>query len=122
MALETLASVLRSDQLAWRVIAGLKLYQAPGFLGRFAQRFPGFNPDATCARCAGLAAGALRRRLHVQTMPRTLLVQIRFRSRDAALSAAVVNALIRAYRSRRPNRRCRPRRKPPAGSMPNSTI
>ena len=30
-------------------------------------------------------------------MPRTLLVEIRFRSRDAALSAAVVNALIRAY-------------------------
>ena len=30
-------------------------------------------------------------------MPRTLLVQVRFRSRDPALSAAVVNALIRAY-------------------------
>ncbi len=33
MALETLASVLRSDRLAWRVITGLKLYQAPGFRG-----------------------------------------------------------------------------------------
>jgi polysaccharide export outer membrane protein len=33
----------------------------------------------------------------VQTVPRTLLIQIRFRSRDAALSANVVNALIRAY-------------------------
>ena len=33
----------------------------------------------------------------MQTIPRTLLVQIRFRSRDAALSAVVVNALIRAY-------------------------
>ena len=35
MALETLASVLRSDQLAWRVIIGLKLYQASGFCGNF---------------------------------------------------------------------------------------
>ncbi len=33
----------------------------------------------------------------METVPRTLLVRIRFRSRDAALSAAVVNALIRAY-------------------------
>src|SRR5208283_2903311 len=36
-------------------------------------------------------------RLRVETLPRTLLVQIRFRSRDAALSANVVNALIAAY-------------------------
>ncbi len=33
----------------------------------------------------------------MQTLPRTLLIQIRFRCRDAALSANVVNALIRAY-------------------------
>ena len=33
----------------------------------------------------------------MQTLPRTLLIQIRFRCRDAALSATVVNALIRAY-------------------------
>ncbi|MGB7266682.1 MAG: Wzz/FepE/Etk N-terminal domain-containing protein, partial [Terracidiphilus sp.] len=45
IALETLASVLRSDQLAWQVITGLKLYRAPGFSGSFASRFPGFNPQ-----------------------------------------------------------------------------
>ncbi len=33
----------------------------------------------------------------MQTLPRTLLIEIRFRSKDAALSASVVNALIRAY-------------------------
>ncbi len=33
----------------------------------------------------------------MQSIPRTLLVEIRFRSRDAALSAAVANALMRAY-------------------------
>jgi len=44
IALETLAGVLRSDQLAWRVITGLKLYQAPGFRGGFAGKFPGFHP------------------------------------------------------------------------------
>jgi len=45
MELETLASVLGSDQLAWRVIMDLKLYQQPGFRGWFGWRFPGFNPD-----------------------------------------------------------------------------
>jgi len=97
MALETLASVLRSDQLAWRVIAGLKLYQQAGFRGRFNQRFPGFNPDKPAPDAEAWLLDRFAWRLHVQTMPRTLLVEIRFRSRDAALSAAVVNALIRAF-------------------------
>ena len=102
MALETLADVFRSDQLAWRVITGLKLYQAQGFQGDFARRFPAFHPDAAADSAADAPAQAwlldrFQRRLHVQTLPRTLLIEIRFRSRDAALSAAVVNALIRAY-------------------------
>jgi len=94
---ETLANVFRSDQLAWRVITGLKLYQAPGFMGDFPQRFPGFDPDAPAANAQGWLLERFGRRLHVQTLPRTLLIQIRFRTKDAALSAAVVNALIRVY-------------------------
>jgi polysaccharide export outer membrane protein len=97
MALETLASVLRSDQLAWRVIVGLKLYQQPGFRGRFNQRFPGFNPDRPTPEPEAWLLDRFARRLHIETMPRTLLVEIRFRCHDAPLSAAVVNALIRAY-------------------------
>lgn len=106
---ETLANVFRSDQLAWRVISELKLYQAQAFMGSFASRFPGFVPKALGVDGAAfsttpdyVAAQAwllerFHRRLNVQTLPRTMLIQIRFRSRDAALSAAVVNALIRAY-------------------------
>jgi hypothetical protein len=57
MQQETLANVFRSDQLAWKVITGLKLYQAPGFMGRFAQQaFSGFSPRNSVARCSGLAA------------------------------------------------------------------
>jgi polysaccharide biosynthesis/export protein len=102
MQLETLANVFRSDDLAWRVISELKLYQAPGFMGDFAVRFPQFRPDAATDDQANAAAQAwllerFQRRLHVQSLPRTLLIQIRFRTKDATLSAAVVNALIRAY-------------------------
>jgi len=95
--LETQATVFRSDQLAWRVISELKLYQAPGFMGRFAHRFPGFLPAAPGAEGQAWLLERFQRRLHVETLPRTLLIQIRFRSHDAALSAAVVNALIHAY-------------------------
>ena len=98
LALETLAGVLRSDQLAWRVIAKLKLYEQPGFRGSFGRKFPGFNAAKPTPGAQEWLLDRFSRRLHVQTMPRTLLVDVRFRSRDAALSAAVVNALIRAYR------------------------
>jgi polysaccharide export outer membrane protein len=94
---ETLANVLRSDQLAWKVIIGLKLYQAPGFMGRFASKFPGFHPEAPSPDAQAWLLERFEQRLRVQTLPRTLLVLIRFRSRDAALSANVVNALIAAY-------------------------
>jgi polysaccharide export outer membrane protein len=94
---ETLASVFRSNQLAWKVITGLKLYQAPGFMGRFASKFPGFRPEDPAADAREWLLERFQRRLVVQTLPRTLLIEIRFRSRDAALSANVVNALIRAY-------------------------
>ena len=94
---ETLANVLRSDQLAWKVITSLKLYQTPGFKGRFASKFPDFHPEAPSPDAQAWLLERFEQRLRVQTLPRTLLVQIRFRSRDAALSANVVNALIAAY-------------------------
>jgi len=97
LQLETLADVFRSDQLAWRVITELKLYREPGFVRRFDHRFPGFHADAPAADAQDYLLEKFQKQLRVQTLPRTLLIQIRFRSRDAALSAAVVNALIRAY-------------------------
>jgi len=101
IAQETVADEFRSDRLAWRVIRQLKLYEAPGFRGDFASRFPGFHlPEQGSAVDPAAQAWLLERfekRLRVQAIPRTLLLEIRFRSRDAALSAAVVNALIGAH-------------------------
>jgi len=94
---ETLANVFRSDQLAWKVITGLKLYEAPGFMDGNAGKFPDFRADAPAADAQAWLLERFQKRLHVGTLPRTLLIQIRFRCRDAALSASVVNALIAAY-------------------------
>jgi polysaccharide export outer membrane protein len=94
---ETLANVFRSDQLAWKVITGLKLYEAPGFMDGNAGKFPDFRADAPAADAQAWLLERFQKRLRVETLPRTLMIQIRFRSRDAALSASVVNALIAAY-------------------------
>ncbi len=92
--LETLADVFRSDQLAWAVICDQTLYLAPGFAGGFEKGFQG-APQGPEAQAYLLER--FRKRLNVRTLPRTLIVQIRFRSRDPALSAAVVNGLIRVH-------------------------
>jgi polysaccharide export outer membrane protein len=97
--LETLAGVLRSDQLAWRVILDKKLYAAPAFAGRFARRFPDFRAEQPAPDAQAYLLGRFQDRLHVGTVPRTLLLEIDFRCGDAALSADIVNALIRAQQA-----------------------
>lgn len=96
--LETLASVLRSDGLAFEVIRGCRLDRSPAFAGNFAARYPGFGPEPADPAAESYLAERFAERLHVVTIPRTLVLEIRFRSSDPVLSATVVNALIRAYR------------------------
>lgn len=93
VALETLANVLRSDPLAWRVIVAQKLYAHPGFNPRFRNVDPQ-HPDPAAE---SWLLARFHSRLRVQALPRTLILEIRFRSKDPALSAAAVNALIQAY-------------------------
>jgi uncharacterized protein involved in exopolysaccharide biosynthesis len=96
--LETLANVFRGDQLAWEAITRLRLYAAAGFIGSFERKFPSFKPDQPDPQARAFLLDEFQRELTVQTIPRTLVLQIRFRSHDAALSAAVVNTLIEAFR------------------------
>lgn len=98
--IETLAGMLRGEQLAWNVIADERLYLAPAFLGRIGRKFPGLNPHAPTPEAQAYLLDRFERRLTVRSVPRTMILQIRFRCGDAALSAAVVNDLIRAYRQR----------------------
>jgi polysaccharide export outer membrane protein len=97
LQLETLANVFRSERLAWRVIGEQRLYDSQGFVRRFGERFPNFQIDKPSPEAQGYLLESFAKRLHVRALPRTLLIEVRFRSRDAALSAAVVNALIRNY-------------------------
>jgi len=99
LQLETLANVLRSEQLSWRVITGMRLYESAAFSRRFRQRFPNFDPAKPTPESQGYLLDAFARRLRVHTLPRTLLIEIRFRSKDPAQAAAVVNALVRDYQA-----------------------
>jgi polysaccharide export outer membrane protein len=97
LQLETLANVLRSEQLAWRVITGMKLYESAGFSRNFGARFPRFDPKSPTPEAQSYLLEVFAKRLHVRSLPRTLLLEIRFRSRDPALAAKVVNTLIQAF-------------------------
>jgi len=94
---ETLANFLRSGQLAWKVIADLRLDRAAGFNGRFVHLYPNFKLEAPAPEAQAYLLERFARDLRVEAMPRSLVVEVRFRCRDAALSAAVVNDLIRLY-------------------------
>lgn len=95
--LETVAGVFHGEKLEWRVIDSLKLYQQPAFAGNFARRFPGFRADAPSTQSRAWLLQRFDKHLQVETVPHTLLIGIRFRCRDAQLSASVVNGLIAAY-------------------------
>ena len=97
LQLETLVNVLRSERLEWRVITSLKLYEAKGFVRNFDARFPGFDVQKPGAEAQAYLLESFAKRLQVHTLPRTLLVEIRFRGRDPALAAKVVNELIRDF-------------------------
>jgi polysaccharide biosynthesis/export protein len=97
LQLETLANVLRAEQLEWRVITSLKLYQSAAFVRNFSGRFPGFDALHPGAEAQGYLLERFGKRLQVRALPRTLLIEVRFRSKDAALSAQVVNELIRDF-------------------------
>ena len=97
LQLETLANVLRAEQLEWRVITSLKLYQSAAFMRNFSGRFPGFDPLHPGAEAQGYLLERFGKRLQVRALPRTLLIEVRFRSKDAALSAQVVNELIQDF-------------------------
>jgi uncharacterized protein involved in exopolysaccharide biosynthesis len=95
--LETLANVLRSEQLSWGVITRLRLYESPRFARRFKQKFPGFIAANAGPDAKEYLLETFRKDLTVEGIPHTPVLAIRSRSRDGALSAAVVNGLLEEY-------------------------
>lgn len=94
LQLETIVDVLSSQRLAWRVIGELQLQNDPAFCPRCAARFPHLDLNAASPEAESYLIDRFQRALHARALPRTLLIQLGFRCRSAALSAQVVNRLI----------------------------
>jgi len=99
LQLETLVNEMKGRSLGWRVITGLRLYSAEAFAPGFVGRFAGFDPAQPGAEAREYLLDRFEKKLKVATVPRTLLVEVRFRSRDAELSARVANAVVEAYKT-----------------------
>ena len=101
LQLETIVNVLRSERLAWRVIGELKLYENPAFCPHCATKFPGLRGNGGLGAPGAEAESYLLERfdklLHARALPRTLLIEVSFRTRSATLSAEVVNRLVADY-------------------------
>jgi polysaccharide export outer membrane protein len=97
LQLETLVNRLRAQELSWSVLTGLRLYEQAAFVRNFHKRFPAFDPRKPGPEAEEYLLKAFQKRLHVRALPRTLLVEVRFRCRDASLAAAVTNELVRRF-------------------------
>lgn len=93
---QTQVRVLQSNPVAWDVIKQLRLDQRKGFPGKLAS-----TPDEAIERVPGprkvLLLSAFHAGLHVEAVPKTELIEVRFRARDPQLAANVANAITGAY-------------------------
>lgn len=97
LKLETQVNVLASDQLAWKVIAQLKLDREEMFISGFAKENAPIDYRSPDPLVRATILAVFRKNLSVQSLPHTLIIRVRYRCRDPRLAAKVVNALIDAY-------------------------
>jgi polysaccharide biosynthesis transport protein len=102
--LQTQVKVLETESLAWEVIKRVRLDQrleaAPRIFGIGPVKCLS-GPDQPVAsissECRDALLGEFRRRLKVQALPRTQIIEIRYRSRSPELAAQVVNTMADAF-------------------------
>src|SRR5215467_7349954 len=102
--LQTQVNILQTDALAWDVIERLRLDQRPETVPR---RFaigppvcmtgPGQPAEGVSPECKKELLDEFHDRLHVQSVPKTELVEIRFRCTSRELAARVANTLADLY-------------------------
>jgi len=102
--LQTQVNVLRTDSLAWEVIKRLRLDQRPETAHR---RFivgpyecmsgPNQSVDSITPECRRLLLDEFHERLSVQSVPKTEIIEIRYRCRSRELAAEVVNTMAETY-------------------------
>src|SRR5215467_12054753 len=102
--LQTQVNILQTDALAWDVIEKLRLDQRPETAPR---RFiigpaecmsgPAQSAESVNPECRKALLDEFHDRLHVQSVPKTEIIEIRFRCKSRDLAARVVNTLADTY-------------------------
>jgi succinoglycan biosynthesis transport protein ExoP len=96
---ETQVRIMQSDTVAWDVIRQLRLDKNPNFLPAKSGEQAESPEDISPARRFVLMT-EFHRRLTVTSVPKTALVELRFRSRNPKLAADIVTATANAYLER----------------------
>jgi len=100
----TQVKVLETDSLAWEVIRRLRLDQRP----EAAPRLFGIGPirclstqsqsaESIGLECRDKMLREFHRRVRIQALPRTQIIEIRYRCRSNKLAAQVVNTIAEVY-------------------------
>ena len=101
--LQTQVSILQTDSLAWELIRTLRLDQRQetvprSFLGSPVCRSAADQSiDKVSTECRQQLLDEFRKRLHVQSIPRTDIIEIRYRCRSRELAAQIVNTMTALY-------------------------
>ena len=102
--LQTQISIMQTDSIAWEVIKRLRLDQERDALPRelligspVCMTPKGMSVDSVGVLCRDRLLEEFRERLHVQAVPRTEIIEIRFRSRSPQLAAQVVETIGNVY-------------------------
>ncbi len=102
--LQTQVSILQTDSLAWEVIKTLRLDQRqetvpqPFVIGSpVCKSTTNQSIDEISTECRQMLLDEFRKRLHVQAVPRTEIIEIRFRCRSRELATQVVNTMAALY-------------------------
>src|SRR5208282_222019 len=102
--LQTEVAVLWTDSLAWEVISRLRLDQRSEMAPRRnivgppeCLSSPGQPVESISPECRRTLLNEFHQRLHVQSVPRTEVIEIRYRSRSREMAAKVVNTLADMY-------------------------
>jgi capsular exopolysaccharide synthesis family protein len=93
---ETQVHVLKTDSLAWSVIKALRLDMRPEFAGTQISRQEDSPDNLGRPRQAALLA-AFGGRLKVLSIPKTRIIEVRFRSLDPRLAAEAANTITELY-------------------------
>jgi succinoglycan biosynthesis transport protein ExoP len=96
IAQQTQVRVLQSDPLAWNVITLLRLDQRKDFAGALTTPPGEAFERIPVPRKVGLLS-IFHATLRVAAVPKTQLIEVRFRARDPQLAADVANTLTNAY-------------------------